>query len=109
VLSSTATTVTLSGANIAADGNCTITVPVESAASGSYTASIATQSLTTAPAGANAVAASASLTVSAPSRGGGGTVDGWDLMLGAAVLLTLRGSAARKRRERGSSPPAPRR
>ncbi|HEX4150711.1 MAG TPA: S8 family serine peptidase [Steroidobacteraceae bacterium] len=101
-LSSTATTVALSDANIAADGNCTITLPVESATAGSYSASIAAQSLVTAPAGGNAQAATASLTVSAPS-GGGGAIDGWDLMMVAGVLLTVRGSAARKLR-RGNSP-----
>ena len=49
-LSSTATSIALSAANILADGNCTITVPVQSATAGNYTVSIAAQSLTSAPA-----------------------------------------------------------
>jgi serine protease len=99
-LTSTATTVILSAANIAADGNCTITLPVQSATAGTYTASIPPQALVTAPAGGNTQTATASLTVSAPSPGGGGAIDGWDLMLAAGVVLIIRAPAARKLRER---------
>jgi serine protease len=95
--------VSLSGANIAADGNCTITIPLEAAAAGTYTAAVAAQGLETAPAGANTQAASASLTVSAPSGGGGGggAIDIWDAMLAVGVVLIIRGPAARRFRGPG--------
>jgi hypothetical protein len=80
----------LSGANITADGNCTITLPLQSAAAGTYKASVAAQALATASAGGNTQAATASLTVSAPSGGGGGAFDVWDLMLAAGVALIIR-------------------
>jgi hypothetical protein len=80
----------LSGANIAADGNCTVTLSLQSAAAGTYKASIAAQALATAPAGGNAQAATANLTVSAPSSGGGGEFDVWDLMLAAGLALIIR-------------------
>lgn len=89
-LTSTSTTVSLSGANIAADGNCIITLPLQSAAAGAYTASIAAQALATAPAGGNKQAVVASLTVSAPSGGGGGALDGWDVMLAVGLVLIIR-------------------
>jgi serine protease len=98
-LMATATSVALSGANIAADGDCTITLALESAASGTYTASIAAQALDTAPAGGNPQAATADLTVSAPpSSGGGGALDGWDLMLAVGVVLIIRAPARRRLR-----------
>jgi serine protease len=103
-LTSTATTLALSGANITADGNCTITLPLESVSAGTYTASIAAQALMTAPAGGNTQTAAASLTVSAPSSGGGGAVDGWDLMLAAGVVLIIRAPAARRLRDRRVRP-----
>ena len=95
-LANTATSVHLSGANIAADGNCTITLPVQSAAAGAYTASIPAKALVTAPAGANSAAATATLTVTAPqSGGGGGAVDWLDLLFVAGVLLAVRRPAMR--------------
>jgi hypothetical protein len=89
-LANTATSVHLSGANIAADGSCTITIPVQSAAAGAYTASIPAKALVTAPAGANSAAATATLTVTAPQSGGGGAVDWLDLWFVAGVLLAVR-------------------
>jgi serine protease len=94
-LANTTTSVHLSEANIAADGNCTITLPVQSAAAGAYTASIAAKALVTAPAGANSAAATATLTVTAPQGGGGGTVDWLDLLFVAGVLLAVRRPAMR--------------
>jgi serine protease len=96
-LTSTTTSLSLANANIPADGNCTITVPVETATPGSYTAAVTAQALMTAPAGGNSAAATATLTVTAPpaSGGGGGTVDWLDLLFVAGVLLAVRRPAAR--------------
>jgi serine protease len=99
-LTASTSSITLAGANIPADGNCTITVNVMSASAGSYTAAIAANELTTAPAGSNAAAASAVLTVSAPSGGGGGgggTMDWFDMMFIIGVLLASRRQAFRRR------------
>ena len=104
-LSATSTAVTLSGANIPADGNCTVTLAVEAAAAGTYTTPIAAQALDTAPAGRNAQSAAAALTVSAPSSGGGGgAFDFWDILLAVGVVLIIRGPAARKLRGSGDRP-----
>jgi hypothetical protein len=91
--------VTLSGANIPTNGSCTITVPVQSATAGTYTNSLAASALTTGPAGANtAAAADATLTVTAPSKGGGGALDGWDTLFVVGVLLAGRRHVKRKGR-----------
>jgi serine protease len=96
-LASTSTTLTLSAANVAADGNCTITLPLQGAAAGTYTVAIAAQAIATAPAAGNEQSAAASLTVSAPApSGGGGTIDVWDLMLAAGIVLIIRAPAGRK-------------
>jgi serine protease len=87
---SSTSSVTLSGAVIPADGSCSITVSVKTAAAGNYTNSIAPHSLSTAPAGGNATSASADLTVSVPPSGGGGAVDWWDTLFVAGVLLAGR-------------------
>jgi serine protease len=79
--------VALSGAIIPAAGSCTVTVPVQSAAVGSFTDTVA---LTTAPAGANAAAATATLSVTAPSKSGGGALDWWDALFAIGVLLAGR-------------------
>jgi serine protease len=90
-LTSSASAVTLSDANIPASGSCTITLSVKSATAGSYSNSIAAHALSTAPAGSNtASAAAASLTVTAPSKGGGGAWDWWDTLLVVGVLLAGR-------------------
>jgi serine protease len=96
-LTSTTTSVSLAHANIPADGNCTITLPVETATPGTYTAAVAAQALMTAPAGGNSAAATASLTVTAPPTGGGGggAVDWLDLLFVAGVLLAMRRPANR--------------
>jgi len=91
-LTSTTTTVSLAAANIPADGNCTIAVPVESAMPGTYTVLVSARALMTAPAGANTSAATASLTVAAPPAGGGGggAVDWLDVLFVVGVLLAVR-------------------
>jgi serine protease len=110
-LTSSASAVTLAGANIPASGSCTITMSVKSATAGSYTNSIAAHALSTAPAGSNtASAGAASLTVTAPSKGGGGAWDWWDTLLVVAVLLAgrrygRRPAAALVRRSRSRRSP----
>jgi serine protease len=86
-LTSTSNSIALSGANIPANADCTVTVPVKSAAAGNYTSLIGAQDLLTAPAGGNTASATATLTVTAPSGGGGGAFDGWDLLIAGGVLL----------------------
>jgi serine protease len=95
-LSSTSSSVTLSGADIPAKGSCAITQAVQSATAGSYTSTVAAQALTTGPAGANVSSASAVLSVTAPpSKGGGGDLDWWDTMFVVGVLLAGRRHAKR--------------
>ncbi len=96
-LTSTTTAVSLAHANIPADGNCTITLTVETATPGTYTAAVAAQALMTAPAGGNSAPATASLTITAPPTGGGGggAVDWLDLLFVAGVLLAVRRPAFR--------------
>jgi serine protease len=96
-LTNTTSTVTLSGANIPANGTCSITLPVQTAMPGTYMNTVAAKALTTGPAGANAASATATLTVVAPSGGGGGAFDWWDMMFVAGVLLAGRPHAKRKR------------
>jgi serine protease len=97
-LTSTASTVTLGNANIPASGNCTITVGLQSASAGQYSISIAAKDLVTAPAGANTAGSTATLTVTAPSSGGGGAIDWIDVMGVVALVLVLRRPSARMRR-----------
>jgi hypothetical protein len=86
----------LSGANIPANGSCTISVPVQSAVPGNYTNAVAAGALTTGPAGSNVSSATATLTVTAPSKGGGGALDWWDTMFVVGVLLAGRRHVKRK-------------
>ena len=86
--------VSLIGAVIPANGSCSISVPVTVTAAGSYTASIAANTLTTGPAGANTGTAAATLTVASPSSHGGGALDWLDLTVIAGVLA----AASRRRR-----------
>jgi serine protease len=95
-LTTTTTGITLSGADIPASGTCAITLPVQSAAAGSYTSIVAAKALTTGPAGANAQSATAVLSVTAPSKGGGGDLDWWDTMFVVGVLLAGRRHAKRR-------------
>ncbi|HWJ35773.1 MAG TPA: S8 family peptidase [Steroidobacteraceae bacterium] len=95
-LTKTTSTVTLSAANIPANGSCTITVPVQSATPGTYTNTVAASALTTAPAGANADTATATLTVTAPTKSGGGALDWWDTLFVVGVLLAGRKHAKSK-------------
>ncbi len=98
-LTSTANGITLSGADIPAQGSCQITVPVQSATAGDYTDSIAAAALTTGPAGANKEAASATLTVTAPAKSGGGALDGWDCLFAVGVILAGRRGLRRPMRQ----------
>jgi hypothetical protein len=66
---------------------------------GTYTNTIAANALTTTPSAGHSVAASASLTVTAPTKSGGGALDWWDMMFAAGVLL-----AGRRRLVRRPSP-----
>ena len=91
----TATSVSVTGAEIPANGSCAIVSPVSSATAGSYSVAIAANTLTTGPAGANAAAApTATLNVTAPSHGGGAI--GWpELFVGAGLLAaTIRRRAS---------------
>jgi serine protease len=99
-LTSSASGVTLAGANIPAAGSCNITLSVKSATAGTYTSTVAANALTTAPAGNNAASASASLTVTAPTPSkGGGAINWCDLLFAAGVLIASR--AGSRRREIG--------
>jgi serine protease len=95
-LTSSASTVTLAGANIPANGSCTLTMNVMSPMAGTYTNTIAARALSTGPAGSSSASATASLTVAAPPSGGGGGGLAWlDLMFAAGVLLAGRRHAGR--------------
>jgi serine protease len=95
-LTSTATSVTLSDADIPANASCTITVPVQSAVSGSYSSTVVAKALNTGPAGGNADPATATLTVTAPTQSGGGALDWWDMMFVVGVLLAGRRHVKRR-------------
>jgi hypothetical protein len=82
----------MSGAYIPANGSCNITLTVDSAAPATYTNTIAAHALSTGPAGSNASSVSATLTVTAPAKSGGGGSLGWlDLTALCSVLLLTRG------------------
>jgi serine protease len=88
-VSNTSSAVSLSGANIPANGSCTVSVTVQSSSAGAYTNTIAANALSTAPAGGNTAAATAALTVSAPSKGGGALR--WpELLAGLALTAAIR-------------------
>jgi serine protease len=95
-LTNSTSAVTMAGANIPADGSCTITLSVKTATPGDYTNSIAAKSLSTAPGGSNAASSSASLTVTAPSKSGGGAFDWLDMMFVVGVLLAGRRHGGRR-------------
>jgi serine protease len=99
-LTSSASAVTMAGANIPAKGSCSMTMSVMSTMAGSYTNTIAAQALSTGPASSNAAsAAAASLTVTVPvasKGGGGGALDWLDMMFVAGVLLATRRTAGRR-------------
>ena len=95
-LTNSSGTVTMAGANVPAEGSCSITLSVKSAASGTYSNAIAAKALSTAPAGGNSVASSASLTVTAPSKSGGGELDWWDTLFVVGVLLAGRRHKVRR-------------
>jgi serine protease len=106
-LTTTTSSIILTGANIPAAGSCDISISVQSASASLYTASIPSNALVTGPAGSNTAAASATLTVTAASSsptgvasggksGGGGGLDWTDILLVAGVLLIVRGHAAKR-------------
>jgi serine protease len=107
-LTSTSSSVVLSGGNIPANGSCNVSFSVMSATAGNYAASIPVNALVTGPAGNNVEPASAILTVGpastlvgagatpVPSHGGGGDLDWTDILLIAGVLLVARGHAAKR-------------
>jgi uncharacterized repeat protein (TIGR01451 family) len=66
-LTTTSNSVTLSDANIPANGSCSVTVSVSSSALGAYTNTIAANALTTGPAGGNTGTSAATLKVTAPN------------------------------------------
>jgi hypothetical protein len=90
----------MAGANIPANGSCSMTLSVKSATAGSYANAIAANALSTASAGSNSASASTSLTVTAPSKGGGGIIDWLDMMFVVGVLLAGRRHVARPSRAR---------
>ncbi len=89
-LANTATSVSLVNADIPADGSCSIALSVSSPTAGTYTHTIAAAALSTGPAGGNIASAAAKLTVTAPSKGGGGDLDWLDMMFVTGVLLAGR-------------------
>jgi serine protease len=98
-LTSSASAVTMAGANIPANGSCTMTVSVMSATTGTYTNSIAANALSTAPAGSSSGTASASLIVTASppaGKSGGGDLDWLDMMFVTGVLLAGRRHGRRR-------------
>jgi serine protease len=101
-LTSSASAVTMAGANIPAKGSCSMTLSVKSATAGSYDNAIAANALSTASAGGNSASASASLTVSAPGKSGGGALDWLDMMFVVGVLLAGRRHTVRP--PRGAPP-----
>jgi serine protease len=66
-LTTSSNAVTLSDANIPANGSCSVTVSVSSSALGAYTNTIAANALTTGPGGGNSAGSAATLTVTAPN------------------------------------------
>jgi len=101
----------MSGANIPANGSCSMTMTVKSAAAGTYANAIAANALSTASAGGNSAGASASLTVTAPSsltvmapsKSGGGALDWLDMMFVVGVLLAGRRHVVRPSRATAAS------
>ena len=120
-LTSTSSSVILSGANIPANGSCVVSFGVMSATDGVYAASIPANALVTGPAGSNVAPASATLTVTASGgtlvgdgnatvpHGGGGDLDWMDILLIAGVLLVARGHAAKRVARAGAEPARTRR
>ena len=84
-LSTAAGTARLAGGTIPANGSCTISLTVSSGTAGTYTNTLPAQALTTAQNANNSAASSATLTVTAPS-GGGGALNVLDLIFAAGIL-----------------------
>jgi predicted ATPase len=88
-VSSSTGSAALASGTIPAGGSCTITVSVSSGTAGTYTNTIAASALTSRQQASNTAAATGSLTVTAPSHGGG-ALDWLDLTFFAGVLLAGR-------------------
>jgi hypothetical protein len=97
-LTSSTSAVTVADANIPAKGSCSMTMSVKTATAGSYTNTVAVGALSTGPAGDNTASASAALSVTAPNKSGGGTLDWWDMMFVTGLILA-------NRRHMGRRPP----
>lgn len=96
-LTSSTSAVTLAGALIPVKGSCSVTFSVKGSTAGTYTNATAANAVSTGPAGGNAASASAVLTITAPSKsGGGGDLDWWDMMFVVGVLLAGRRRAGRR-------------
>jgi serine protease len=96
-LTSTTDSLSISNAIIPAQGSCSISVSVLSAAAGSYVSSTAAGDVSTGPGGSNSDAASATLTVTAATpgnagggHGGGGGIDWLDMVLLTGLLVARR-------------------
>jgi serine protease len=90
-LTSTTSSVSLTGGTIPASGACTIVVTVTSSTVGTYTDTIAAGALTTTPAAAtNKTTATATLTVTAAGGGGGGALNWLDLLVAGGMLAGAR-------------------
>jgi hypothetical protein len=110
-LTTSASKVTLTGADIPPKGSCSITLSVGGAA-GTYASAIAVNALMTGPGGGNTAAVSASLTVNStpplpvPSKkSGGGELDWLDMMFVAGVLLVGRRQVGRQAARPQGRPP----
>ena len=98
-LTSSASSVTMAGANIPANGNCSITLSVKSATAGSYINPIAAKALVDRSGRRQLGECVATLTVTAPAKsgGGGGALDWWDMMFIVGVILAGRRHIGRPR------------
>jgi serine protease len=100
-LTNSSSKVVMSGANIPANGSCIMTLTVKSASAGSYANAIAANALTTGPAGSNSAGTTATLTVTAPPKSGGGAI-GWDMLFLVGGLLACRRGGGRRSTAWGS-------
>ncbi len=96
-LTTATNTVTLSGGIVPADASCTLTLAVSSATAATYANGIDAAAFMTGPAGANAAPATASLSVNAPSGGGGALHWPEIWFLGASWLAHQRTARRRPR------------
>jgi serine protease len=93
-LSTTTGTAKLTGGTIPANGSCTLTLTVSSGTAGTYTNTLPAKALMTAQNASNTAASSATLTVTAPSGGGG--LNWFDLIFAAGVMWAGRRHAGQR-------------